>query len=426
MSVGVGARIVSDGLILNLDIANRRSFLDSASTQRSLMNTANWTVGTGAVTGFPVNGSASESQRLVAADPWGINSVVWGTYPLGDNNGDGGWEGTSFAIDNTKLYRSCVWVRRVSATTSGNFYHGLHTNGTGDVFHNSDSVSQTNPYWDYRGISTLTQNQWYLFVGHIFPTGYTGTTAHPDSGYYTITGGKIGSNAGNVPNDVKFPSNATTAMQRVYHFYSTDTTSGLQFAYPRWDLINGTEPSISEILAQSPAQIRDTSPYGNHHTLGNYYIPNSENPRKFTLDGSLNGFVRTTALNGATTNCTVVIWYSTTDTLELWVQGQTTSYYLSASNLNNYYHSACGAPTNYVDLATVIRPDSPTNYRNGAYHMWEAKNVDFTTWTSFYWFLYGGGWQMAGNVSAIMVYNRPLTAAESQQNFNALRGRFGI
>ena len=58
--------------------------------------------------------------------------------------------------------------------------------------------------------------------------------------------------------------------------------------------------------------------------------------------------------------------------------------------------------------------------------MWEAKNVNFTTWTYFEWFLYGGGWQLSGDVAKIMVYNRALTADESRQNFNALRGRFGI
>lgn len=36
------------------------------------------------------------------------------------------------------------------------------------------------------------------------------------------------------------------------------------------------------------------------------------------------------------------------------------------------------------------------------------------------------GLRLAGNVAAVHVYNRVLTDAEVQQNFNALRGRFGI
>jgi hypothetical protein len=59
--------------------------------------------------------------------------------------------------------------------------------------------------------------------------------------------------------------------------------------------------------------------------------------------------------------------------------------------------------------------------------MWEAKNVDFSNWTYFEWLgYYPSGWQMAGNVSTIMVYNRNLTSSESEQNFNALKSRFRI
>jgi hypothetical protein len=40
----------------------------------------------------------------------------------------------------------------------------------------------------------------------------------------------------------------------------------------------------------------------------------------------------------------------------------------------------------------------------------------------------GGGqsWQTNGNISSVRFYNRPLTASEIQQNFNATRSRFGI
>ena len=38
----------------------------------------------------------------------------------------------------------------------------------------------------------------------------------------------------------------------------------------------------------------------------------------------------------------------------------------------------------------------------------------------------GGGFPTLGNISSVKVYNRALTAAEIQQNFNALKGRFSI
>jgi hypothetical protein len=424
MSVSTGPQLVTSGLILNLDSYNRKSNILGAPN--SLINVNSWVVGNTAVTGYALNQTvANENSRIIDTDPWGNQSIVWGSYPTADSNNDGGWEGSYVAADITKTYRFSVWVRRTSATTSGTFYFGLHTNGTGDTFHLSDGASATNPYWDYRGLGSLTQNTWYLVVGHIFPTGYPGTTAHPNSGIYTIAGGttKVASNAGNVPNDVKFPSNATSFYNRTYHFYSTDSTSRLQFSSPRIDLVDGNEPSISELLSNGFTSFKDLSSSQNHHSITNN-PPYTNN--KFTLDNSTaQGFTRNAALNGATSTCTVVMWYATTDAQELWVQGQTTSHYLSASASNNYYHGLCGSPTNFVDMNTVIRPDTPVNYRNGNYHMWEAKNVDFTGWTQFNWWLYGG-WYMAGSSSVILVYNRALSANESAQNFAALRGRFDI
>ena len=38
----------------------------------------------------------------------------------------------------------------------------------------------------------------------------------------------------------------------------------------------------------------------------------------------------------------------------------------------------------------------------------------------------GNAWQTKGNISSVRFYNRPLTATEVAQNFNALKGRYGI
>jgi hypothetical protein len=39
---------------------------------------------------------------------------------------------------------------------------------------------------------------------------------------------------------------------------------------------------------------------------------------------------------------------------------------------------------------------------------------------------YGGGRQLSGSIANVQLYNRALSAAEVLQNFNALRGRYGI
>lgn len=52
MGVSAGPQLVTNGLILHLDIANRRSFLDSGGSQRSLLSTSTWSLGGGGVTGY--------------------------------------------------------------------------------------------------------------------------------------------------------------------------------------------------------------------------------------------------------------------------------------------------------------------------------------------------------------------------------------
>jgi hypothetical protein len=426
MGVYSGPRIVTNGLILDLDVANVKSYMDATDT--SLINTSSWAVSNTSPSGYPFNQSvANENSLFNATDPYGQTNVIWGTACSGDSGPDGGWEGSYVAADKSKLYRFSVWIKRTSSSASGYFYHGLHTNGTGDTFHLSTGTSETNPYFHYALTSTINQNQWYLFVGHLFPHSWTGTTAHPDSGYYLAGNStKLGINEGNVPNDVRFPSDATTCMSRVYHYYSGDSTSRLQFAYPRIDLCDGNQPSIAQLVNHGPTVMRDNSGRGNHHYLSGYYVPNSSAPRKFDITQS-NWITRVGALAGVSSTCTVVLWYSTTDGQELWVRGNDSGgIYLSASYGNDYYHSSVGTPTNFVDLKVVTNPETPVDYRDGNYHMWEAKGVDFSGWTKFDWFGYGTDWNMTGKLSRIMVYNRNLTAEESTRNYAAMRGRFGL
>lgn len=216
----------------------------------NILDLSTWTVGTGSVSGFEANGDAAESQRLYDTGPFGVSALVWGTYPTGNSNGDGGWNGSYLSIDNTKLYRFSVWVRRTSSTSSGNFYLGMHSNGTGDVLSLPSGTSETNPYWDYRNIGWFNQNLWYLVVGHVYPYNYSGTSAHPDSGIYNSDGIKAAINIGNTPNDCKWPSDATTAMHRTYHFYCTDNTSRLQFYSPRIEVVDDMTPPIMSLLKQ--------------------------------------------------------------------------------------------------------------------------------------------------------------------------------
>jgi hypothetical protein len=156
----------------------------------------------------------------------------------------------------------------------------------------------------------------------------------------------------------------------------------------------------------------DLSGSNNHHNVVNNPVNNG---RDFTLNET-QGFNISNAATKST-NSTVVMWYKTTDSQELWVRGDSGSEYLAASYSNgNYYHDSVGSPTYYSDLNNVVNPNTQ-GVRDGRYHMVEAKNVNFSAWDSMNWFLYGSSWNMNGSVAKIMVYDRPLTTAESSQNY---------
>jgi hypothetical protein len=413
-----GHKIITDSLIQYLDVGNIKSFKGG----RTLINWNTWLAGAGSVTGYTCNGADAKTSRSLQTDPFGNSNMIWGTVPDGTNTSDGGYSTSYFTIDKTKLYRFSVWVQRTSATGGGTCYFGLHTNGTGDTYHLSDGASQTNPYWHYPATSALTQNTWYLFVGHIYPYNTTRTTHHPDSGVYIIAGGKVAENSGNVLNDVKFPSDATTMMGRTWHYYCNDATTRLQMFQPRVDLIDGHEPTISDILLNNVGStLFDLTRNSRNLLIVKNPVINTE--RSLTLNGSDQGLSYSSTIPYST--CTVCMVYKTSETGELWVEGQTNAYYLSASDNNSYYHGNAGTPTNYVDLNTITNPYA-SGYKNNAYHYWEAKNVNFSTWTRFDWGLYPGGWQLAGTVAIIMVYNKALSAAESLQNYRSLKNRFGF
>lgn len=232
--------------------------------QNSLLNVLDWTEGSGGTSNFQSIGLVVENQRVRDQDPWNNSSIVWENRPSGDGDADGGWNHVNFNINPTKTYRSVVWMRRTTSDSGGSLYHGLHTNGswpsyagstnpTGSVRRLVDGAGEENPYWNFRSAADYTQGEWYLHVGHIFPADHTGTAAHPDSGIYTRLNGKVLINSGNLT-DCKFPPNATQAMQRCYHYYCNDSSTRSQFAFPRFEELNDSAPSVQELLNYGPYQ----------------------------------------------------------------------------------------------------------------------------------------------------------------------------
>jgi hypothetical protein len=218
----------------------------------NLLNYTTWTVGTnGSQTGFSINGTASENYIIESTDPFGKLVPIWEARPDAASGADGGWVTSQFAVDCGSYYRFSVWVNR-TVLGNGHFYLGIYGyNAAGTnigVLYRRTGVVDTNAYFEINSPNYSkwgTVGEWYLVVAHVFPEG-SGTGAnHDDTGVYDLTGEKIYPGT----HDFVWQPENTTALHRSYLFYSTDTTTRQQWAYPRVDKIDGTEPSVQDLVS---------------------------------------------------------------------------------------------------------------------------------------------------------------------------------
>jgi hypothetical protein len=454
MSVNNGPVTNTLGLVLCLDAANRKSNIKSLN---NLIDNSAWQTAGPGTNNFPwpQNGDGNQNSLLYDTDPWGNSSLVLKTTP-NNANANGGWDGCApgywINIDNSKKYRSCVWVRRTSVNTNGNFYHGLHTNSGSDIIQ-SDGTTNGNPYWSCQGIGYMTQNQWYLNVGHIFPYNST-PTVDPTSGYWTSSGTYVGNPGCNITgSDPRFPSDATLLRNRVYHYYAaSDPNSNLEFFWPRIDLCDGTQPSIQEILNHGPSQWNDLESLGGSGTITKATY-SSNNRGYFGFDGSGNQYINVyrSDLNGgafAYSNITAIAWIWIDPTSAAGDNNIATvesAFEYRWNNNNNgtasvYYASNpwawLGAGTVNTGVWQMI------TFRHGAStgDIWCNNNQIFSqaisggigAGTSSNPMLTlmgrssGPGSPAKGNLALFKLYNRALSNDEIIQQFNAYRGRFGV
>jgi hypothetical protein len=449
-----GPNIERNGLVLSLDGASRRSTLKATQVNNILPDPGNWSTGTGGQTGYSSNGSSSEQNRvLVSDDPWGRNSITWRTTPDSTSGADGGWNSSYYTIDTNYTYRFSVWVRRYTTGTGGTFYMGTNP----APIRNDNDTSQSNPYWHCPSIASLTYNQWYLVVAHCFYKDYTGGR-HPESGYWYKDGSgnlvktDLGfCNCGS--EDVRWNSSTTSTQHRTYHFYTTNVNSGIEFAYPRVDKIDGKEPSISEMINKGESGWSDLI---NKNTKANTYngINYSSNGKEssFTFDGTDDYLYFNTDIGIASNN-----------------QGWAAEYVFNTNSASTLQHfnsaEADDFNANWLALLSsklavwdhgqgVWRYGSTVFQSNTWYHITfvqesgtsmqfyvngVAEGGDHTThsWTSSFSALktryigryeYNGGYSryFNGEIPIVKMYNRPLSADEVQQNYRAYKNRFNI
>lgn len=164
----------------------------------------------------------------------------------------------AFPIDNTKKYRMSMWVRRtVSSASAEMFYFSpAATDGSSNVSMELYTTGADSTYAiAITAFATLNahlpENTWRLLVVIINPAGTTG--ASTDTGIYALDGTKVANYT-----DMRWKSTATYGGMRCYAPYAGLIGSTTHYAYPRFDLMDGTEPTFQELLTgRKPIMIAD-------------------------------------------------------------------------------------------------------------------------------------------------------------------------
>jgi len=362
--------------------------------------------------------------------------------------------GGSLIFENNSNFNVPVTATNLPASTNFTLSAWVNSN---DISQSQNVISRNSPYfmrivgskvrfnvltsgnsWLFQvGTTLLYSDTWYYlamtydgtnFIGYIngieeFNVLYSGVVTGAAQIYigYTLAGGEQSGFNGRIAT-VQIHNKTLTSTEINQIFDSQKERFGVDNDIISDGLMLHLDSSDSYSYPGSGTIWYDLSGNDFHHTIVN--SPTHSYSDGFTLDGT-QGFTYNDIIT-TDTNCTVVVFYKTTDIQEVWIRGNSTSYYFSASNNNNYYHNNAGSPTNYVDLTQVINPYA-SGYKDGEWHMWEAKGVNLSTWTQYNWWLYGGAWNLNGGSNAIiMIYNKVLSEKESLQNFNAHKNRFGL
>ena len=348
---------VREGIVLDLDVNNPTSFMTSNPTTNIV---SNWDLSTGWSKGYQTDIVFDEIPPPHGVDAptvgFNKNSVSSYWYSYGDYAGPqtGG-----------VVYTVSMYVK----TLCPNFTIGAY------VANNSEAGRASTPH-----VAVPNDNEWHRIVFDSF-TSAVGNESDSLSFNFNMGSGVSGSNQ-----------------------------SRTWFCAPQMEI--GTEATAFVKGTRAESTLMYSLGHSDQtHTLQG--APTFSNGG-ITLNETQG--IRMASMPTNVTNATVVIWYKTTDAQELWVKGNTGSYYIAASHSGgNYYHQNSGSPTYYID---AIQTANPTDFKNGKYHMFEAKNVDFTGWDQLNWFLYGSDWNMNGTVAKIMIYDRSITAEESKQNYH--------
>lgn len=449
MSLRHGSSVVKNGLVLHLDARNVKA---NPNQTNNLLAHHTWCKGSGTYVNrfYPNNGLATENERIISTDPFNRSAVIWQS-PSNDalSNDDGGWNSSRVPVDNTKMYRFSVWIRKRNVIGDGRAYLGTYAYNSANtalgVKLRSSTTTSANFYFAaYRfdtDLAGTALDQWLLFVGHVWPVDSGEGADHVDTGIYNMSGQKV-----RVAFDCTWLADTTQTMHRSYQYYSTNISEIQQWWDPRIDLVDGNEPTIADLLAGRRDYKLDLT---NNVRVGikpsvlqsqtEYVVGTAES--EITVDASAVDFTNEQTIIQILKPTSTAVCnpyeqaYGGFGTITKNTDG-TFTYFHGSSGINALPYTGIGSvftvAVNETAYIAVTRDADPTNgikwYKNGVLVRSAANNYAANTVNYLNHIVVGNGYAgtWPGSIYTTLVYNRALSAAEIRQNFEAMRGRYNI
>ena len=194
----------------------------------------------------------------------------------------------------------------------------------------------------------------------------------------------------------------------------------------------------------------DLSGTGSNGTLQNGSTYTSNNAGAIVLDG-VNDYISVTSNPGGfVNNISFEFWYKSLADFQMLVQGSYGTFMicrnvtglgsqlawkLTKPNVvdiiigtvprDSNWHQVVGTFSSTVGEGTRVYVDGALNGSSTNTNNFQNPASSFTLGTVPDGFG-GGSYYLTGNIANVKLYNRPISAAEVLQNFNATRGRFGV
>lgn len=436
-----------ESLAYYLDFSNKRSF----KFPQRIYDYGVWADGQqGTISPFGYTGNSFHNNRVISDDPWGNQSVVWESHNEDGSSANGGIIMDYVDIDPTKMYRMSWWERRVynspDLVYSGH-YNGLHVQGSenSEVTHKTTGGTTSNFYfWSQTPLPTsLPIGEWVLIVGHVWPIGSDVGPNHPDSGLYTING-----RIGNISRDAILLPGTTHMRPRsltVYRTSNTDNTgTAIHHSFaPRMDVIDGNEPTISDLLNNNTDKAFNLMNPSNEAVLINGPIFKDKGLK---FDG-INDYVMTDFGEGidlGVEELTVDVWvkvnsltgnktifssdFVTDRRFYLITVGDTVRLGVQDSDINN----EIGAPitTDWMNLVVTFNPYSKLVkvYKDGEYTGYSRGHTGYIIPSDILLGRYTTSvpWWLDGSIGLFRVWNKLLSDSEIKTNFEQFRSRYGV